>query len=136
MSKVVDTCVLLDILDGDSDFSTTSAVALNRHVREGLIIAPISYVELAPAFLGDKANQDEFLSRIDVHLPPFFDRTALYRAHFAWYRHIAAKRNGLAVKRPIADILIGALAVEYGGLITRNPKDFSSLYPDLEIIVP
>jgi len=79
LSKVVDTCVLLDILDGDSDFSTTSAVALNRHVREGLIIAP---------------------------------------------------------KRPIADILIGALAVEYGGLITRNPKDFSSLYPDLEIIVP
>ena len=36
----------------------------------------------------------------------------------------------------IANILIGTLAVEYGGLITRNSKDFSSLYPDLEIIVP
>ena len=136
MSKVVDTCVLLDILDGEPEFSLRSANALNRHAPEGLLIAPVTYVELAPAFLGDRERQDEFLSRLDIHLPFIFNRNDLYLAHAAWNRHILDKRKGIAVKRPIADVLIGALAMECGGLITRNPKDFEKLYPNLEIVVP
>ena len=39
-------------------------------------------------------------------------------------------------KRPIADVMIGAYALEKGGLITRNEEDFRSLYPTLRIFNP
>ena len=39
-------------------------------------------------------------------------------------------------KRPIADVMIGAYALQKGGLITRNEDDFRSLYPTLNIYNP
>ena len=54
---VVDTCVILDVLKGDHDFSEMSADVLDDKRPEGLIIAPISYVELAPSFDGNFIDQ-------------------------------------------------------------------------------
>ena len=39
-------------------------------------------------------------------------------------------------KRPVADVLIGAYAMQKGGLITRNEDDFKTLYPNLAIFNP
>ena len=50
--------------------------------------------------------------------------------------HVQRKRAGAVVKRPIADVLIGAYAMQKGGLITRNEADFRSLYPSLAIFNP
>lgn len=59
----VDTCVLLDILDEISPFAE-AAEALDEKAEEGeLTVAPITYVELAPAFNGDRAMQDLFLGK-------------------------------------------------------------------------
>ena len=44
--------------------------------------------------------------------------------------------KGEASKRPIADVMIGAYALQKGGLITRNEDDFRSLYPELPIYNP
>ena len=52
MIWVVDTCVILDVLDGKSEFSERSALALQSKLDDVLLIAPVSYVELAPAFTG------------------------------------------------------------------------------------
>ena len=38
--------------------------------------------------------------------------------------------------RAVADVMIGAYALEKGGLITRNEEDFRSLYPMLRIFNP
>ena len=46
------------------------------------------------------------------------------------------KRSGSVRKRPIADVLIGAYAMQKGGLITRNEADFKTLYPNLTIFNP
>lgn len=43
---------------------------------------------------------------------------------------------GLAAKKPIADVLIGALALRHDGLVTRNPADFRRHYPSLRIVEP
>ena len=59
-----------------------------------------------------------------------------FQRHKAWYEHVLRKRNGEATKRPIADVMIGAYALQKGGLITRNEDDFRSLYPDLAIYNP
>ena len=39
-------------------------------------------------------------------------------------------------RNPIADVLIGAYAMQKGGLITRNEADFKALYPNLTIFNP
>ena len=61
MTWVVDTCIILDILDRHAKFAETSSRALESKLDDVLTIAPISYVELAPAFNGDIAAQDAFL---------------------------------------------------------------------------
>ena len=136
MSLVVDTCVIIDVLDGRSPFSKASAKTLDKYVDEGLLIAPISYVELAPAFLGDESRERDFLLDLGIDLPPLIDNTDLSAAHAAWYRQVLRKRQGKTARRPIADVMIGALASVNEGLITRNVKDFRALFPKLRIISP
>jgi len=133
---VVDTCVLIDLLKSDPVFSKPSALALQTKLDETLVIAPITYVELAPAFKGDARAQDEFLESIWVGCDYGGSREAVLTAHRAWYEHVQRKRSGTEVRRPIADVLIGAYAMQKGGLITRNEDDFRSLYPALNIFNP
>ena len=60
----------------------------------------------------------------------------LSRAHAAWNHYIQKKRLGKAIKRSVADIMIGAFASRFDGLITRTPKDFRPWFPDLHLVVP
>lgn len=136
MSWVVDTCVLLDIFEADPDFAVSSADAMDRLGKDGLAIAPVSYIELAPAFHGDHSAQDEFLSELGIELDFGSTRDAVLAAHKAWNEHIARKRTGNVPRRPIADAMIGAYALQKGGLLTRNPSDFRSLFPRLRIETP
>lgn len=136
MTWVVDTCVILDILDGKSEFSAMSARALQSKLDDVLLIAPISFVELAPAFNGDVNAQTEFLRRMWIQFNFKGNGAAVLAAHQAWYAHVLRKRAGAIAKRPIADVLIGAYAQSVGGLITRNESDFRSLYPELNILNP
>ena len=137
MDWVVDTCVLLDILDEIPPFAEAAAEALDSKSETGkLTIAPITYVELAPAFNGDRAMQDLFLANVGVDIDLGGNPDAVVTAHRAWYEHVMRKRAGTEKKRPIADIMIGAYAMQKGGLITRNETDFKTLYPNLPIFNP
>ena len=136
MKWVVDTCVIIDILKGDETFSGMSADALDCKRHEGLIIAPLTYVELLPSFGGNVVEQDRFLEELGVIIEFQGDRNVVLLAHKAWCGHILRKRMGNVKKRPIADVLIGAYAMQKGGLITRNEDDFHSLFPDLMIYNP
>ena len=136
MSMVVDTCVILDVLDRDPVFGAASAEAIDRYAEGGLLISPLTYVELAPAFLGDETRERDFLFEIGIDLPPTFGEDDLSLAHAAWNNHIQRKRSGKVAKRPVADVMIGALAQATNGLITRNPDDFRALFPTLNIVTP
>ena len=136
MSWIVDTCILLDIFEADPEFATASADVLDRLGSDGLELAPVSYVELAPAFHGDHFAQDEFLALLGISCNPDGSRDDLLSAHKAWHSQVIRKRQGTAPKRPIADVLIGALALRHDGLITRNPADFKALFPSLRIETP
>lgn len=133
---VVDTCVLIDLLRHDETFATLAADALDAKRSEGLTIAPLTYVELAPALGGDIRAQDYFLSEIGIKIDFDEPKDAIVAAHRAWYEHILRKRKGEVTKRPIADVIIGAYAMSKGGLITRNESDFRTLYPSLTIYNP
>ena len=133
---VVDTCVILDILQGDPIFGEASAKTIDHYAENGLLISPLTYVELSPAFLGDETRERNFLFEIGIDLPPILSEDDLSLAHAAWNHHIQRKRSGKVVKRPVADVMIGALAQVNDGLITRNANDFRALFPSLNIIIP
>ena len=136
MSWLVDSCVLIDILDSDSVFGRASAAKIDELAVEGLFISPVTAIEIAPAFLGDSDRIENFLWEIGVEISDRWDAIAQRAAQSAWAAHISAKRRGLAPKRPVADILIGALALRHDGLITRNPDDFKRHFPSLRIQTP
>ena len=136
MSWIVDTCVLIDILEADPDFGRASALCLRKYLSEGLKVSPVSMIELSPAFEGNLSKQKEFLSLCGVNYDVGLEASDVGRAHAAWNHYIQKKRLKVAAKRPIADIMIGAFATRFDGLITRNPKDFRPWFPDLKLIVP
>ncbi len=136
MAWVVDTCVLIDVLDDDPQFGQSSALTLDAHVEDGLVVCPISYAELSPAFQGDANLQDEFLGGLGADYRQDWLWEDTLRAHEAWGRFIQRKRAGTLPKRPLADILIGAFALRHQGLITRNPSDFRTTFPALTLRGP
>lgn len=136
MTWVVDTCVIIDVLRGDETFSMKSSMALQSKLDDVLTIAPLTYVVLAPEFNGDVKAQNEFLDGMWIQRDFGGGEEAVLAAHKAWHEHILRKRKGESRKRPIADIMIGAYAMQKGGLITRNEADFRALYPNLTIFNP
>ncbi|MBM3839767.1 MAG: type II toxin-antitoxin system VapC family toxin [Verrucomicrobia bacterium] len=54
--------------------------------------------------------------------------------HFACHNYVKQKRQGAILKHPIADILIGAFALRFQGLLTRNGREFRRLVPSLTVV--
>lgn len=136
MMWVVDTCLVIDVLEADPEFGRPSALLLDGYASEGLTLCPISYVELAPAFLGDTRRQNEFLTDIGIHYSTAWEWKDTQVAHKSWERYVGLKREGRSGRRPVADVLIGAFAAGRFGLLTRNPDDFKVIFPKLRIITP
>jgi predicted nucleic acid-binding protein len=132
MAWVVDSCVLLDIRMRDADFGLASAHCLAAHLSDGLVIAPITYVELAPAFKGDALMQNAFLEQAGIEWSNSWTRSDTEAAYQLWAVHVQKKRAGQGNKRPVADVFIEAFAKRFQGLITRNPKHFTTI----PLIVP
>jgi len=133
MAWVVDTCLLLDVLDDDPSFGESSARCIERHQRDGLTICPVTLIEMAPAFLGDWRRAGEFLSQLGIDHQASWILADTHTAFSAWHRHIELKRSGKSGRRPVADIQIGAFAIRHQGLLTRNAGDFKRLFPTLKI---
>ena len=136
MIWVVDTCVIIDLVERDGEFGAVSAAALASKIDDSFVIAPMTYVELGPVFDGDRELQDAFLKESWIDFDFAGNMEAVFAAHKAWHEHVLRKRRGETLKRPIADVMIGAYALQKGGLITRNEDDFRSLYPTLNIFNP
>lgn len=136
MMWVVDTCVILDVLEDDVEFGLRSARLLQERLPEGLVICPVTQIELAPAFGGDLLEQKRFFDQAGIDYVAGWTVADTESAHRAWHRHVAARRSGRLAKRPIADVLIGAFASNRRGLITRNAGDFRANFPELKILEP
>jgi len=136
MALVVDSCVLLDIALRDPSFGIPSALLLENRRKQGLVACPISIVEICPQFDGRIATTKDFLRLVgaDTDTPWLAQDTE--RAAEAWARYVSMKRAGKTAARPIADILIGAFALRFDGLVTRNPAHFAAYFPSLSLIDP
>jgi predicted nucleic acid-binding protein len=136
---VVDTDVLLDIFTADKVFGQKS-MAIVRKTR-GLIVCPITYIELSPAFSGKAKLQEEFLTLLGISWQEDFTWADYLKAHEIWNKFVltkqASSRSGPNIHRRLpSDCLIEAFAIgRKGGLITRNVKDYKTI-PASKLIQP
>jgi len=136
MAWVVDTCLLIDVAEADPQFGVDSANLLDRLRADGLVACPVTYVELAPLFKADEGSQRRFLHNLTTTWLEPCTMADTREAYLGWNRYVANRRAGTALKRPIADVLIGAFALRFQGLLTRNEADFRQVFPSLKILAP
>ncbi|HUP89198.1 MAG TPA: type II toxin-antitoxin system VapC family toxin [Longimicrobiales bacterium] len=133
MPRLLDSNVLLDIITADPKWLDWSQEQVRAAAREGqVLINPIIYAELAPAF-ESQAALDRWLR------PTIFNRLRLpyeagYRAGQAFVEYRA---RGGAKTSPLPDFYIGAHA-EFAGftLVTRDAARYRTYFPQLKLIVP
>jgi predicted nucleic acid-binding protein len=76
------------------------------------------------------------LFNLGVTWPEAWTQGDTEEANRAWHRYVAARRATRILKRPLADILIGAFASRFDGILTRNEGDFRLVFPSLAIVAP
>lgn len=133
MATLIDSNVLIDVIEGSDVWSERSGAALERVGALGpVVINPVIYAEISVRY----ENTDE----LDVDLPiDLFQReqlpwTAAFLAGkaFADYR-----RRGGHRRSPLPDFFIGAHAAVSGmQLLTRDARRYRTYFPTVDLIVP
>ena len=130
---MVDTNVLLDILDKKSEWHEWSSAKLAELSEYSpLLVNPIIYAEVSVGFAR--------IEDLDAALPTeFFRREALpWAAGFlAGKVFVDYRRRGGTRLSPLPDFYIGAHAVLRGSsLLTRDVGRFRTYFPTLALIAP
>jgi predicted nucleic acid-binding protein len=128
-----DTNVLLDIATSDPIWNAWSEAQLRAAGANGhILINPIIYAELAPAFTS-VVDLDRWLD------PAVFHRLTLpYAAGWlAAQAFLRYRRSGGAKTSPLPDFYIGAHAeVEKLTLVTRDAARYRTYFPNVSLIAP
>ena len=130
---LVDTNVLLDVLQDDPQWAEWSIAQLRAHAQiHALAINPVIYAEISLSFSTIEAL-DAVVARMElaVHEIP---KAALFLAGkaFAQYR-----RRGGGKAQVLPDFFIGAhAAVQDWPLLTRDASRFRTYFPGLVVLAP
>lgn len=130
---LVDTCVLLDVVQGDAQWADWSQEQLERATeRGGLLINPIIYSEFS-VWYDDMEAVEQALSAFDVTFEEL-PREALFLAGKAFRRYRARRGNRAGV---LPDFFIGAhAAVREIALLTRDTGRVRGYFPTLAVLCP
>lgn len=130
---LVDTCVLVDVLQNDPQWADWSIAQMRaQSVAQALVINPVIYAEVSLSFSTLEAL-DEVVQTLALEWREI-PRPALFLAGkaFAQYR-----RRGGAKQQVLPDFLIGAhAAVEGWTLLTRDASRFKTYFPKLALLAP
>jgi hypothetical protein len=130
---LVDSNVLLDLLEADSAWYEWSAESIVRCATYGrLVINHVVFAEVSVGFSSIEA--------LDQKLP----RSLYERAHLPWEAVFLAgkafveyRRAGGARRSPLPDFYIGAHAAVTGmSLLTRDAARYRTYFPTVRLIAP
>lgn len=130
---LVDSCVLIDVLEDDAHWADWSQEQLETWSARGpLLVNPVIYAELSAYAASKEALDAEvFIAQLVMREIP---REALFlagRAHAA-YRARSGTRSGV-----LADFLVGSLAAVAGcPLLTRDRRPYAAYFPSLVLVSP
>lgn len=134
MTTLIDTNIVIALLDSDDAFHDWAVAKLETRKAEGpVVISDIIYCEVSVA-MNEQAEMDEAITRLGLDRLSCSD-TALFRAGVAFKKYKDENKGPKLGVLP--DFLIGSVAEEAGlPLLTTNPKDFTGYFPTLKIIRP
>lgn len=130
---LVDTNVLIDVLENDPDWSSWSVAQLQAQSKlHKLVINPVIYAELSVVFKTmEKLDKTLHGMELSVDAIP---RPALFLAGKAFLRY---RQRGGTKKSVLADFFIGAHAAVAGfSIVTRDPRRYVDYFPTVELITP
>ena len=130
---LVDSHVIIDVLEEDDEWLDWSAAMLARAARQGpLVINPLVYAEVSVTF--------DAIEDLEAALPAaYFTREPLPwdAAFLAGKAFMAYRERGGGRRVPLTDFYIGAHAAVAGyALLTRDPRRYRSHFPRLRIVAP
>jgi predicted nucleic acid-binding protein len=133
MGTILDSNVLLDIITADANWLRWSSEQFRRAAeREPILINPVIYSELAPAFESQAALDRWLGSTLFRRLPLPYEAAFRASVAFRMYR----KRGGTKTAA-LPDFYIGAQAeVEGLTLVTRDAARYRTYFPKVDLIVP
>ncbi len=130
---LVDTNVLVDVLENDPDWADWSIGQLRAQSKDHrLAINPLSYSELSLTFSTVEALDKtiEELGLVLIELP----RPALFLAGKAFVRY---RRQGGTKSNVLGDFFIGAHAAVTGHpILTRDTRRYAAYFPGVTLIAP
>lgn len=130
---LVDTCVLLDVLQDDARWAEWSLMQLERATqRGGIAINPVIYAELSVWY--ERIEQlDSTLEDLTVAFEEL-PREALFLAGKAFRQYRARKGTRASV---LPDFFIGAHAAVQGWpVLTRDVARIRSYFPTVALLAP
>jgi predicted nucleic acid-binding protein len=130
---LVDTNVLIDVLEDDPDWAPWSLGQLRALAQvHDLIINPIIYAELSLAFEKIEAL-DAAVEKMGLMVQEL-SRPALFLAGKAFLRY---RREGGKKNNVLPDFFIGAHAAVSGcPILTRDARRYSAYFPRVVLITP
>ncbi|CAN5429254.1 type II toxin-antitoxin system VapC family toxin [soil metagenome] len=131
MTVLVDTNVLVDFLDGHSEWTAWAVEILGDvGATHSLVVNPIIYAELSVGYSS--------IDLLDEVLEPFEREELPWPAGFhAGKAFLAYRRAGGAKTSPLPDFYIGAHAQVCGySLITRDAARYRTYFPGVQLITP
>jgi predicted nucleic acid-binding protein len=134
MSTVlVDSNVIIDLLDRDGEWADWSAAMLTDAAERGrLVINPIIYAEVSVEY--DDVDEVEDALPHDYFLRAPLPWEAAFLAGKCFERY---RRRGGTKRSPLPDFYIGAHAAVTGmTLLTRDARRYRTYFPKLRIIAP
>lgn len=130
---LVDTNVLVDVLENDPDWADWSIGQLRAQSKiHRLAINPIIYAELSLTFSTVEALDETIadLGLVMIEVP----RPALFLAGKAFVRY---RRLGGTKANVLGDFFIGAHAAVSGlQILTRDTKRYGSYFPSVVLVAP
>lgn len=133
MATLIDSNVLIDVLEGELEWSARSAAALESVGAAGpIVINQVIYAEVSVRYVDtDELDRDlpvDLFQREQVPWPAAF----LAGKAFANYRRRGGRRRS-----PLPDFFIGAHAAVAGlRLLTRDTTRYRTYFPTVELICP
>lgn len=130
---LVDTNVLVDVLENDSDWAEWSLRQLRAQAQvHDLLINPVIYAELSLAF-DSVAALDGALDGMQITVEEI-PRPALFLAGCAFVKY---RKRGGTKSNVLPDFFIGAHAAVLGcGILTRDARRYTQHFKTVPLITP
>ena len=132
MAIMVDSNVILDMVNQDPLWLDWSRSALEQHLDGGLLVNAVIYSELCSS-ANTAADVDALLEDMALALADI-PRQALFLASKA---HLSYRRQGGTKASPLPDFFIGAHAQVLGiPIVTRDQGRYRTYFPHVALICP